>query len=446
MADFRGRFIGGAAAQWIVPVAALAGCMLGASVAQAVSLPVKFQFGPGKQVAGYRQVLPDMAYSGRRGYGFDLGFKVKGLNRSDAAGVKGHGVTSPKPFFFSIKLPPGNYNVTVTMGDLRKATSATVKAEQRRLMFKHVVTRPGKFVTRTFTVNTRVPQIGGPRGPHGHNHVHLKPREVGALDWDNKLTVEFSGRRPCLCAMKISKARHPVTLFIAGDSTDTDQRFEPWCSWGQMLPRFFMPRRVVVANYAEDGESANSFIWEQRLHKVMSLIRPGDYLFIEFGHNDQHEHGPDAGPTHEYRASILKMIAQARARRAIPVLVTPMARNLYRHGKLFNSLDGFPGEMRKIARQKHVPLIDLNAMSTRLYAAMGRKGAKKAFVDITHNDDYGAYEIAKCIVRGIRTDRLGLGKFLRPGLKTFNPRHPDPFSKFNLPPDPQYSQKKPSGW
>lgn len=271
-----------------------------------LNLPLKFQFGPGRHVPGYIQVLPNMVYTPARGYGFDLGFKVKGVHRSNAVGVRGSFVTSSKPFFFSIKLPSGNYNVTLTLGDLKGRSVTTVKAEQRRLMFRKIVTASGKFVTRTFTVNTRSPEIstGG--------KVRLKPREIGALEWDNKLTIEFSNAHPCLCAMTITKA-HPVTVFIAGDSTDTDQRFEPWCSWGQMFTRFFVPRRVVVANYAEDGESANSFIWENRLKKVMSVIRPGDYLLIEFGHNDQHERGKNAGPENEYRKSILTMIAQARA-------------------------------------------------------------------------------------------------------------------------------------
>ncbi len=408
---------------------------------QAVELhtPLKFQFGPGRHVPGYIQVLPDMAYTPKRGYGFDLGFKVKGVHRSNSAGVRGAFVTSRKPFFFSIALPSGNYNVTLTLGDLHGKSVTTVKAEQRRLMFKKVVTAPGTFITRTFTVNTRSPEIstGG--------KVRLKPREVGSLEWDNKLTIEFSNARPCLCAMTITRA-HPITLFIAGDSTDTDQRFEPWCSWGQMITRFFVPRRVVVANYAEDGESANSFIWENRLKKVMSVIKPGDYLFIEFGHNDQHERGKNAGPKNEYRKSILTMIAQARAHHAIPVLVTPMARRLYRHGKIFNSLGGFPIEMRLIAKQQNVPLIDLNAMSTIFFNKLGPEGSKVAFVDRTHNDDYGAYEIAKCVILGIQKDHLPLARFIRPGLKPFNPAHPDALSSFHIPRDPQYSTVKPSGW
>ncbi len=414
--------------------------MVPAAHAAQLTPPLKFQFGPGTTVPGYIQVLPDTKYTPRRGYGFDLGFKVKGVNRHTPRGLDAHFVTSRHPFFFSVRLAPGNYNVTVTLGDAKAASVTTVKAEQRRLMFRRIVTKPGHFVIRTFTVNTRVPEIstGG--------RVRLKGREIGSLEWDNKLTVEFANSRACLCAMTITKSRHPITVYIAGDSTDTDQRFEPWCSWGQMFTRFFVPRRVVVDNYAEDGESANSFIGEQRYKKIMSLIKPGDYMLIEFGHNDQHERGPHAGPKNEYRQSLLTMIHGARAKGAIPVLVTPMARRIYKHGKQINTLDGFPAEMRLIAKQQNVPLIDLNALSTTFFNALGAEKSAIAFVDRTHNDDYGAYEIAKCVLIGIRADHLGLAKFIRPGTGRFNPAHPDKVASLHLVKDPQYSIKKPSGW
>ncbi len=414
--------------------------LVAAAPAAGLTPPLKFEFGPGALVPGYTQVLPATHYTPQRGYGFDLGFKVKGVDRKTPPGLDSHFVTSHHPFFFSVHLAPGNYNVTVTLGDARGGSVTTVKAEQRRLMFRRIVTKPGQFVTRTFTVNTRVPEIstGG--------RVHLKGREIGSLEWDNKLTIEFANSRPCLCAMTITKARHPITVYIAGDSTDTDQRFEPWCSWGQMFPRFFVPRRVVIANYAEDGESANSFIWEQRYKKIMSLIKPGDYMLIEFGHNDQHERGPHAGPKNEYRQSLLTMIHGARAKGAIPVLVTPMARRFYRQGKLINTLDGFPAEMRLIAKQRHVPLIDLNALSTTFFNALGPDKSAMAFVDRTHNDDYGAYEIAKCVLLGIRRDHLPLAKFIRPGTGRFNPAKPDAVGALHLVKDPQYSTKKPSGW
>jgi lysophospholipase L1-like esterase len=116
------------------------------------------------------------------------------------------------------------------------------------------------------------------------------------LDWDAKLTLEFNGDHPSFRELRIEPI-HETTIYLAGDSTVVDQDVEPWAAWGQMLPRFFRPG-VVVANHAESGETTRSFVTEQRLAKVMSLIQPGDYLFIQFAHNDQK---PNAVSLDDYR-------------------------------------------------------------------------------------------------------------------------------------------------
>ncbi len=248
----------------------------------------KFDFGPGKVAPGYIQVLPATIYTKELGYGFDLDSTVSAIDYGGDDALRGDFCTDEKPFVFSVALPEGNYNVTVTLGDQTAATNTTIKAESRRLMLEKVVTEPGKFATRTFTVNIHTPKIAA------DGEVKLKPREIGpplVLHWDDKLTLEFNGPRPCICAMEISKVDDAVTVYLAGDSTVTDQPREPWNSWGQMLPRFFKPG-VAVANHAESGESLKSFIGEKRLDKIFSTIKAGDYLFIQFGHNDQKDKSP----------------------------------------------------------------------------------------------------------------------------------------------------------
>src|SRR5262245_6094543 len=224
-----------------------------------------FEFGGGG--TGGTSVTPMMAYSKERGYGFE------------PISVAGAG----KPFFFSVALPEGNYNVTITFGDSKAETATTVKAELRRLMLEKVETAPGKFETRTFTVNVRIPRISG------GGEVRLKDREktIEAWAWDEKLTLEFNGESPAVSAIEIAPAEVP-TIFLLGDSTVCDQPLEPYSSWGQMLPRFFGPG-VAVASHAESGESLRSSLGARRLDKVLSLIKPGDYLFIQYGHNDQRE-------------------------------------------------------------------------------------------------------------------------------------------------------------
>ncbi len=100
------------------------------------------------------------------------------------------------------------------------------------------------------------------------------------------LTIEFNDSLPKVCAVEITPNKTATTIFLAGNSTVVDQGREPWASWGQMIPRFLVPSKVVVANYAESGEALNSFVSARRLEKILSLMKAGDYLFVEFGHND----------------------------------------------------------------------------------------------------------------------------------------------------------------
>ena len=136
-------------------------------------------------------------------------------------------------------------------------------------------------MARTFIVNVRTPKIAE------RNRVHLKPRETDGeiWDWDEKLTLEFNGTHPSVRALEIERA-DVSTVFLIGDSTVCDQPAEPWNSWGQMLPRFFKPD-VAVANHAESGETVADSLRAQRFEKIFSLMKPGDYLVVQFGHNDQ---------------------------------------------------------------------------------------------------------------------------------------------------------------
>ncbi len=431
----------------------------------------KFDFGPGAAVPGYTQVLPGTAYTDAGGYGFDLGFPVSGVDRRPAEGaaaggnagpLHAHFVTSDQPFFFSVRVPEGNYRVTATFGDAQGTSAATVKAESRRLMLEKVVTEPGQFTTRTFIVNVRNFHLPPPPpNAPGGDRVVLDQWEKAngpeglVLDWDDKLTLEFDppagGGRPCLCALEIVPAPEVPTVFLAGDSTVTDQPREPTASWGQMLPRFFKPD-VAVANHAESGETLKSFLTELRLAKILSEIRPGDYLFIQFAHNDEKRSWPQTyvGASTTYAAYLRVYIAEARLRGATPVLVTPMQRREWGpDGRIRNSHGDYPAAMRAVAREEHVPLIDLERMSVAFYEALGPKEAPVAFNahgrDLTHQSDYGAYELAKCVVEGIRENHLPLAADIVGDFGPFDPAHPDTPAGFHLAPGPFSSEQRPRG-
>jgi lysophospholipase L1-like esterase len=384
----------------------------------------KFDFGTGKTAPGWIQVSPANFYSTNTNYGFE----------PDAAVAIAEGcVTSMNPFYFSVKLPEGNYRVTVTLGDPAAESTTTVKAELRRLMLEKVPAAAGKPVTRSFIVNLRTPEISG------HNAVHLKPREITNewWAWDEKLTLEFNGRHPALQSLEIEKAAVP-TVFLLGDSTVCDQPAEPWSSWGQMLPRFFKPD-MAIANHAESGETIASSLRARRFEKVFSLMKPGDYLFVQFGHNDMKNHATNA--LEIYRADLKQVIGRTRALGGTPVLVPSMERE---GGVEAPTLMGYPDAMREVAKEEKCALIDLNAMSLVFYKALGTN-LDQAFQDPTHHNNYGSYELAQCVVEGIKQAKLPLAKFIVDDFKGFDLAKPDAVASFEMPASPAVSREKPPG-
>jgi lysophospholipase L1-like esterase len=402
----------------------------------------KFDFGPGIVAPGYTRVTGENIYSGDSGYGFEPGAQVACIDRGGKDPLRSDSCTSDKPFYFSVALPEGNYKVTVTLGDALEESSTTVKAELRRLMLEEVHTSKGQFVTRTFIVNVRTPQISG------DGEVKLKDREktTEAWTWDEKLTLEFNNAHPAICAMEIARVDVP-TIFLLGDSTVCDQPREPYNSWGQMLTRFFKPA-IAIANHAESGESLRSSLAAKRLDKVLSVIKPGDYLFIQYGHNDEKEKGEGVGAFTTYKADLKTFVEDARQRGGIPVLITPVQRRSFdKDGRITNSHGDYPEAVRQVAKEDRVPLIDLNAMSKPLYEAWGVESSKRAFApnDNTHHNNYGSYELAKCIVEGIKANKLGIVKYLTNDTPRFDVRRPDSIDRFKLPPSPLSDVAKPPG-
>ena len=139
------------------------------------ALRFQFDFGSGPAATGWTKVLPNTTYSQDLGYGFEPGASLSVVERAGNFSQLNDFVTSARPFLFSVALPDGNYRVTVMLGDAAGASTNTIKAESRRLMLENVVTAPGKFATRSFTVNIRTPIISS------GGAVKLKDREKDYL-------------------------------------------------------------------------------------------------------------------------------------------------------------------------------------------------------------------------------------------------------------------------
>ncbi|MEP6850002.1 MAG: rhamnogalacturonan acetylesterase [Acidobacteriota bacterium] len=402
------------------------------------SQPKRFDFGLDKARTGFTQVWRDDIYSKEKSFGFEPGAAVECDHDARSKGS----CSSTSPFYFSVAVPEGNYRVTVTLGSDNNLSNTTVKAELRRLMLQDVKTKKGEFLTRSFIVNVRTPLIstGG--------EVKLKDREktTESWAWDEKLSLEFNGDHPSVNRIEIEPAGVP-TIFLLGDSTVCDQPSEPYASWGQMLTRFFN-NKIAIANNAESGESLRSSLGAKRLDKVLSLMKPGDYLLIQYSHNDEKEKGEGVGAFTTFKASLKMFVDAARNKGGIPVLITPMHRRTFdADGRVTNSHGNYPAAIRRVAAEEKVALIDLTTMSKDLYEGLGKDGSEQLFKDgdATHHNNYGSFELAKSIVQAIRDQKLELSKYLIKGIAAFDPKRPDPVTSVAVPASPTSTGRKPLG-
>ena len=381
---------------------------------------------------------PQPVYSDETGYGYDV---LPVPDKKKPA----------EPFYFSVKVPDGNYRVKVVLGG-KKNSNTTVRAEGRRLLMDNIETKKAKDTQAfEFTVNKRSPQIDE------KTRVKIKDREKNYLAWDNRLTLEFNGALPAVKSIHIEPADVP-TLYLCGNSTVVDQNFEPWASWGQMITRWFGPE-VAISNHAESGLTARTFIASFRLDKILTTLKKGDYVFVEFGHNDEKEKRPGDGAWYHYQYQLKIFVDQVRKKGAEIVFCTPTQRRAFNDDKktLRNTHGDFPAAMKMVAEKENVPLIDLNQSTKVFFEALGFEDSKRALVhypaemygrkleDNTHFNPYGAYEVAKCVVMGMKQLNLPIVKYLRADWQDFNPAQPDDWKTFQWAPSRMTENAKPDG-
>lgn len=413
---------------------------------------LRFSFGD-EVIQDFTRVKAGEDFEASRGFGFEPGSQVQVI-RGAGPGHAASSVTSDRPFLFTALLPhEGNWRVSVTLGAPGVASSTTIKAELRRLMIEGVETTPDEHRKVTFVVNTRTPRIKPVPGVAA-GEVRLKaPRETvqEAWAWDQAITLEFAGNRPCLRSIEFEPAEVP-TVFLLGDSTVCDQPKEPFSSWGQMITRWFKPT-VAIANHGESGESYRDSIARRRLDKIVSLIREGDWLLMQFGHNDQKQiTSGKGGPFTTYKEEIRYHVTAVRSRGGRVVIIAPMERRaLNERGEFKQTLGDYAQAACEAARELNIPFIDLNLMSRQLYEALGVDGSTRAFahsngkIDNTHHNNFGSYELAKCIVAEIRRLGLPLADYIKEDFKGFDPKHPDDPAAFNLPTSGEVTNLRPLG-
>lgn len=224
-----------------------------------------------------------------------------------------------------------------------------------------------------------------------------------------------------------------ATLFLAGDSTMADKPYRngnPEKGWGQVIPLYFTAA-VRVENHAVNGRSTKSFIDEGRWDSLMSRVQAGDYVIIEFGHNDEKGQDPKryAPAETDYSNNLRRFIRDVKGKNATPILATPIVRRRFdEDGQFYDTHGAYPEAVRKVAQETTVALLDLHHLSWLLVERYGMEKSKELFlhidtieyeyltnpiVDDTHLSAYGAFRICDLVASELRAQVPALAVWLK---------------------------------
>lgn len=368
--------------------------------------------------AGAVPVTPEDWYSEPTGYGFvtakqleedealripetGSGFLPGGnsdfcgevLAARSASGYSGCRAAAPEvPLYFRVCVPrSGNYHVTLTLCGLGQEKRISVFVERRRCVLWNAAVVEGTLLPVSFTANV----------------CGIIPRGQKMEQEDRWLDFTLAGDGAFLVSVEITEAPDTHTVFLAGDSTVTDQPadipYSPeksYCGWGQMLPAF-LRKGIAVSNHAHSGLTTEAFFAEGHWTIVNREMKPGDYLFVQFGHNDQKQRTLSAYGG--YAENLRKFVREAQKKGVHILLISPVSRALWNApGGTFNDLLARRAQAcRAVAREMGVPFLDLHEWSMEFFLGQGRKEAARWFHpgDRTHFNDFGAYVMAFLVAR-----------------------------------------------
>jgi lysophospholipase L1-like esterase len=349
----------------------------------------QFAFAPEEAGAGVIRIESQDAYDMERGYGYAQSPEPS-RNEDMRDSWPGEYFIPHVPTFL-VDVPYGNYKVTVTVGRPEAPSATTIKAGQGHLVLDTFETAPGETIRETFAV-----------------HVE-----------DGQLKLAFAGAAPGVRKIEIERSPDVPTLFLAGDSTVTDQASGqyPYTGWGQMIGKCFTAG-LAVCNHARSGRSSKSFIDESRLTKLWRRVRPADYILVQFAHNDEKDNDGGTLPYTTYQQYLKRYIDGARERGAHPVLVAPMHRRFFdEQGQIKNTHGEYIEAMRQLADREQVPFLDLASKSKELFEKLGAEETKRIFMwaepgryasmpegaqDNTHFSEEGGIAIARLVAECIR--------------------------------------------
>ncbi|MEH3113663.1 rhamnogalacturonan acetylesterase [Pedobacter terrae] len=235
------------------------------------------------------------------------------------------------------------------------------------------------------------------------------------------------GALSILCSFVLQQKK--TKLYIIGDSTAANKKENayPETGWGMELQSYFKTD-VTVDNRALNGRSTKSFRAEKHWDPILAQLNPGDYVFIEFGHNDEKVDKPAVGVSlADFKTNLINYVKETRSKNAFPVLLTPISRRSFKNGMLINSHGDYPSITHQVADSLQVPLIDMLAKTRSLLTHLGDEPSVKLFnyvdsghvnypkgkKDDTHLSPEGAKQVAGLVVKGIRELKLTLVKRLK---------------------------------
>jgi len=220
-----------------------------------------------------------------------------------------------------------------------------------------------------------------------------------------------------------------ITVYLIGDSTIADKPSRVWPETGWGMPfKVFFDSTVVVDNRAKNGRSTRSFIAENLWQPVASALKPGDYVLIQFGHNDEAKEKTERYTTPEaYKANLVRFIAETRARQATPVLITPVTRRRFKDGQIQETHAEYSPLVAEVAREQKTAFIDLDTKSRAVLQQFGEENSKWLFLqlapgehpnypegknDNTHFSELGARLMAQIVLQEIQAQKLELAEHI----------------------------------
>lgn len=359
-----------------------------------------FDFGSGSAAEGYTKVDAKRAYVEGNAYGFADTALVQDENRGTGNPLT-EDFTRVNGTSFVVEMKPANYRVTMTIGDTQEVTQTGVTVEQMNKLPATTIPA-GEFKEVTY--------------------------DIALID--GVFNFSFSGSTPKINALRIERlpeqgAADKPTLYLASDSTVANyaESYRPQAGWGETLGRYFDTEKILIDNRAVGGLSSKTFLNSGYLNDILLGIHEGDYLFMQWSHNDSTPSRPERYLTPEqFKVYLKDYINGAVQRGAIPVLVTPVNRRDFNGEVLNKSFPAYVQAMKETAQETGTLLIDLNQASWEYFQELGTEGTKSIFMwtgtteDNTHLQMNGAIKVSELVAGLVKELNIPLSAWVTLGI------------------------------